>query len=281
MATTRTSVRRWRRCRQPRRRTRRPNSSRDRARRAQRHLRLRHNPLRDVDRPAGVPGKDARATDRGGSDARSGAGIKAQPTAPPALDYLVKRCLTRIPATAPDGPGPGERAQVGRRGKHEGRDPRAGGGQPKETRSSRLGGSRGHVDCWRWAWRPPFFQVPKRTGTGSRTLPGPEHADRDRDTVSAVSRRALAGREPGRHRSNGVVALPLDAVTPQILARENNVTQPFWSPDSRSLAFYEEGRLKRIDVGGGPAQIICDAPPPHSVGDVEQRRCDPVPGRSC
>jgi Tol biopolymer transport system component len=71
---------------------------------------------------------------------------------------------------------------------------------------------------------------------------------------------------PGGAGASGVVALPLDAVTPQVLARENNVTQPFWSPDSRSMAFYEEGRLKRIDVGGGPAQIICDALPPHSVG---------------
>ena len=37
-------------------------------------------------------------------------------------------------------------------------------------------------------------------------------------------------------------------------------TRPFWSPDSRSLGFVAEGKLKKIEVSGGPAQKICDAP---------------------
>jgi Tol biopolymer transport system component len=38
---------------------------------------------------------------------------------------------------------------------------------------------------------------------------------------------------------------------------------PFWSPDSRTLGFFSEGKLKRTDVaaGGSPA-TICDAPNP-------------------
>jgi Tol biopolymer transport system component len=32
----------------------------------------------------------------------------------------------------------------------------------------------------------------------------------------------------------------------------------FWSPDSRSIAFTVEGKLKKIDVTGGPPQTICD-----------------------
>jgi len=35
--------------------------------------------------------------------------------------------------------------------------------------------------------------------------------------------------------------------------------QPFWSPDSRSIGFFSGGKLKRIDVSGGPAQTLCDA----------------------
>jgi Tol biopolymer transport system component/predicted Ser/Thr protein kinase len=31
----------------------------------------------------------------------------------------------------------------------------------------------------------------------------------------------------------------------------------FWSPDSHSLAFFAEGKLKRIDVAGGPPQVLC------------------------
>src|SRR5947209_409843 len=34
---------------------------------------------------------------------------------------------------------------------------------------------------------------------------------------------------------------------------------PFWSPDSKSIAFFGGGYLKRIDVGGGSPQIICPA----------------------
>jgi len=34
---------------------------------------------------------------------------------------------------------------------------------------------------------------------------------------------------------------------------------PFWSPDSRSIGFFAEGKLKRIDAAGGPAQTLADA----------------------
>jgi Tol biopolymer transport system component len=37
-------------------------------------------------------------------------------------------------------------------------------------------------------------------------------------------------------------------------------TSPFWSPDSRFVAFNAAGKLKRIDIAGGPAQTLCDAP---------------------
>jgi Tol biopolymer transport system component len=35
---------------------------------------------------------------------------------------------------------------------------------------------------------------------------------------------------------------------------------PFWSPDSRYIAFVtQDGKLKKIDMEGGPAQVLCDA----------------------
>lgn len=34
---------------------------------------------------------------------------------------------------------------------------------------------------------------------------------------------------------------------------------PFWSADSRSIAYFSDGKLKRIDVSGGPPTIICDS----------------------
>ncbi|MGH7337269.1 MAG: hypothetical protein ACREI7_06815, partial [Myxococcota bacterium] len=36
--------------------------------------------------------------------------------------------------------------------------------------------------------------------------------------------------------------------------------RPFWSPDSRFIAFLADGKLKKVPLDGGPAQKICDAP---------------------
>jgi Tol biopolymer transport system component len=35
---------------------------------------------------------------------------------------------------------------------------------------------------------------------------------------------------------------------------------PFWSPDSRFVGFFADGKLKKIDVTGGPAQTLSNAP---------------------
>jgi Tol biopolymer transport system component len=39
----------------------------------------------------------------------------------------------------------------------------------------------------------------------------------------------------------------------------NGARFPFWSPDGKSLAFFADGRLKKLDIDGGPVQAICDA----------------------
>jgi len=33
---------------------------------------------------------------------------------------------------------------------------------------------------------------------------------------------------------------------------------PVWSPDSKSIAFLADGKLKRVDVAGGAVQVVCD-----------------------
>jgi eukaryotic-like serine/threonine-protein kinase len=49
----------------------------------------------------------------------------------------------------------------------------------------------------------------------------------------------------------------LDSLTAQSLAGTEDAASPFWSPDSRLLAFFSEGRLKRVDVTGGLPQTLC------------------------
>ena len=52
----------------------------------------------------------------------------------------------------------------------------------------------------------------------------------------------------------------MDHLTPQLIAGTDEATFPFWSPDSQSIGFFADGKLKRVDIGGGPAAIVCDAP---------------------
>jgi len=44
------------------------------------------------------------------------------------------------------------------------------------------------------------------------------------------------------------------------LGGTEGASDPFWSPDSRHLGLFAAGKLKKIDVSGGPAQVLCDAP---------------------
>ena len=53
---------------------------------------------------------------------------------------------------------------------------------------------------------------------------------------------------------------PLDSLTPERLAGTEGAEYPFWSPDSRFLGFFAGGKLRKIDVTGGPPQTLCDAP---------------------
>ncbi|MEO5937367.1 MAG: protein kinase, partial [Terriglobales bacterium] len=60
---------------------------------------------------------------------------------------------------------------------------------------------------------------------------------------------------------NGVNQLwlqSMDSETPMPMTGTEAATFPFWSADSRSIGFFSGSRLKRAEVGGGPAQTICD-----------------------
>jgi Tol biopolymer transport system component len=53
---------------------------------------------------------------------------------------------------------------------------------------------------------------------------------------------------------------PVDSLSALPLPGTENAEFPFWSPDSRSIAFFASGKLLRVDVaGGGLPQTICDA----------------------
>ncbi|MFN2597248.1 MAG: protein kinase [Pyrinomonadaceae bacterium] len=51
---------------------------------------------------------------------------------------------------------------------------------------------------------------------------------------------------------------PLDSLTPQPLAGTEDAAAPFWSPDSRFVGYFADGKLFKIDAAGGRPQALCD-----------------------
>ncbi len=51
---------------------------------------------------------------------------------------------------------------------------------------------------------------------------------------------------------------PLNSFSAQPLPGTENAELPFWSPDSRSIAFFSAGKLKRVEVLGAAPQTLCE-----------------------
>jgi serine/threonine protein kinase len=53
---------------------------------------------------------------------------------------------------------------------------------------------------------------------------------------------------------------PLNSPVAQAMSGTDGATFPFWSPDSRYVAFFSGGKLNKMDANGGPPQVLADAP---------------------
>ena len=51
---------------------------------------------------------------------------------------------------------------------------------------------------------------------------------------------------------------PLDSLEAEPLPGTEYASQPFWSPDNRSIGFFTTSKLKTIDIAGGPARDLAD-----------------------
>jgi len=88
--------------------------------------------------------------------------------------------------------------------------------------------------------------------SGSSSAPIALSPDGQRMAIVAVA-------QDGSPRKAQIWIRSLDALTATPLAGTDGASSPFWSPDSRSIGFFADGQLKRIDARGGPVATLCSA----------------------
>jgi Tol biopolymer transport system component/predicted Ser/Thr protein kinase len=57
----------------------------------------------------------------------------------------------------------------------------------------------------------------------------------------------------------GIWIRDLEAVDARILEGTVGAVAPFWSPDNKFLAFGAGNKLMRVDISGGPPQVVCES----------------------
>ena len=103
-----------------------------------------------------------------------------------------------------------------------------------------------------------FRQAPVEAPETRLEVNTPPTSDPDSFAISPDGRRlAFVASSEGQPR---LWLRPLDQTTAQPLPGTEGATFPFWSPDSRSIGFFAEGKLKRIDIAGGLPQVLASAP---------------------
>jgi predicted Ser/Thr protein kinase len=74
--------------------------------------------------------------------------------------------------------------------------------------------------------------------------------------------RHVAFTAPGSDGRNILWIRDMDSVEPRAIEGTENAAYPFWSSDSRFIAFGCAGKLKKVRVSGGTPQTLCNAPDP-------------------
>jgi eukaryotic-like serine/threonine-protein kinase len=109
-----------------------------------------------------------------------------------------------------------------------------------------------------------FREKPPEVRVERFSLLTPEKADLSSPySLPAISpdgrRVAIAPRIDGQY---ALWVRDLDGLAFRMLPGTEGANYPFWSPDSRWFGFFAGGKLKKIEVTGGSAITLCDAPSP-------------------
>ena len=102
-----------------------------------------------------------------------------------------------------------------------------------------------------------FRETPPPFQTFSYNIPPPENGAVHSFAVSPNGRLvAIALTLRGKRE---LWLRPLDSLQAHSLAATEDAAWPFWSPDSRHIGFFAQGKLKKVAVSGGLPQSLCDA----------------------
>ena len=103
--------------------------------------------------------------------------------------------------------------------------------------------------------QPARFAIPIPAGASY----APEDIERG-FSISPDGTRLIIEAESGGHRR--LYERRLDSEEARPLEGSSDALSHFWSPDGRFLAFFANGRLRKIPAAGGPAEELCEAPLP-------------------
>src|SRR5262249_46144568 len=108
-----------------------------------------------------------------------------------------------------------------------------------------------------------YFRRPPTDVTATRfIIPAPEKQALLSPSVSPDGRRLVYSvTTEGKQQ---LWVRQLDSLSAQPLPGTDRIRRwpAFWSPDSRYIGFFADRKLKRMEVSGGPAQTLADAPEP-------------------
>jgi eukaryotic-like serine/threonine-protein kinase len=99
-----------------------------------------------------------------------------------------------------------------------------------------------------------FRETPEQTLR--YTIAGPESSLVQSFAISPDGRSLVIAAVGGKRQ---LWLRPMDALQAQPMPFTEDATYPFWSPDSRDIGFFAQGKLKKVPASGGPAQSLCDA----------------------
>jgi Tol biopolymer transport system component len=185
---------------------------------------------------------------------------KTQPQTPPALDFLIRRCLAKDPderlQTATDLVA--ELQWIAGGGEGDAPVPLVA-SRKSSTRAAQL--ALGIITLVVAALGVLAFTGPKKTGATEETrflITVPDMSVGEAVSISPDGRQvAYSANDVG---SSAVFVRPIDVEVAQKLPGTEGAGRLFWSPDSKWIAFFAGGKLKKVEAAGGPPQNICEAP---------------------